>query len=198
QQEERRARPREPRRPRGAPRPGGQGGRVRDEPLARPHGAARPRLRGAGRGQPRPRLRLGPRVRGDGGGNRQERVPRRHSGAAVAPITGSAAGMGDHPTSMALFGAIMLALYQRERTGRGAKVSSSLLAGGAWANGLLIQAALCGAAFTPRRPREQALNPLANLYQCRDGRWFLLTLLREDRDWERLARAVGRPELLAD
>jgi len=118
--------------------------------------------------------------------------------APGAPPTGSVPGMGDHPSAMTLFGAIMLALYQRERTGRGAKVSSSLLSNGAWANAILIQAALSGATFVPRPPRERALNALLNLYQCRDGRWFTLTLLREEREWGRLARAIGREELLTD
>ena len=35
-----------------------------------------------------------------------------------APPSRSLPGMGDHPTGMSLFGAIMAALYQRERTGR--------------------------------------------------------------------------------
>ena len=118
--------------------------------------------------------------------------------APGAAPTGSVPGMGDHPSAMTLFGAIMLALYQRERTGRGAKVSSSLLSNGAWANAILIQAALSGATFVPRPPRERALNALLNLYRCRDGRWFTLTLLREEREWGRLARAVGREELLTD
>ena len=118
--------------------------------------------------------------------------------APGAPPAGSVPGMGDHPSAMTLFGAIMLALYQRERTGRGAKVSSSLMANGAWANAVLIQAALSGATFVPRPPRERALNALLNLYQCRDGRWFILTLLREEREWGRLARAIGREDLLTD
>ena len=118
--------------------------------------------------------------------------------APGAPPAGSVPGMGDHPSAMTLFGAVMLALYQRERTGRGAKVSSSLLSNGAWANAILIQAALSGATFVPRPPRERALNALLNLYQCRDGRWFILTLLREEREWGRLARAIGREELLTD
>ncbi len=118
--------------------------------------------------------------------------------APGAPPAGSVPGMGDHPSAMTLFGAIMLALYQRERTGRGAKVSSSLLSNGAWANAVLIQAALSGATFVPRPPRERALNALLNLYQCRDGRWFILTLLREEREWGRFARAIGREDLLTD
>ena len=48
-------------------------------------------------------------------------------------------GMGDHPTGTALFGAIMAALYQRERTGRGAMVSTSLLANGLWLNAIAVQ-----------------------------------------------------------
>jgi len=30
-------------------------------------------------------------------------------------------GIGDHPTSMSMFGAIMLGLFQRERTDKGAQ-----------------------------------------------------------------------------
>jgi crotonobetainyl-CoA:carnitine CoA-transferase CaiB-like acyl-CoA transferase len=118
--------------------------------------------------------------------------------AVDALPSGSMPGMGDHPTGMALLAGIMMALFQRERTGRGASVSTSLLANGAWANGILIQAALCGASFQPKRPRDRARNALGNLYQSRDGRWFLLTIMREEREWPRLAKAIGRPELIDD
>ena len=47
----------------------------------------------------------------------------------------SVAGMGDHPCAMALYGAIVTALYKRERTGKGSHVSSNLMANGIWANG---------------------------------------------------------------
>ena len=107
-------------------------------------------------------------------------------------------GMGDHPTGMSLFGAIMAALYQRERTGRGGMVSTSLMANGLWWNAIQVQGILCGAR-TPTRPaREDAASALANLYRCADGRWFLLNVLAEDRDWPRMVRAVERPDLLDD
>src|SRR5215472_222341 len=112
--------------------------------------------------------------------------------------SGSMPGMGDHPTAMALLAGIMMALFRRERTGRGGRVSTSLLANGAWANGILIQAHLCGATFQPKRPRNLARNALANLYHSRDGRWFLLTIMREEREWPRLAKGIGRPELVDD
>ncbi|MDB5108291.1 MAG: L-carnitine dehydratase/bile acid-inducible protein, partial [Candidatus Binatus sp.] len=47
------------------------------------------------------------------------------AGADGSPA-GPRPGIGDHPTAMSLFGAIMLGLYRRERTGRGAKVGTSL------------------------------------------------------------------------
>jgi formyl-CoA transferase len=110
----------------------------------------------------------------------------------------SVAGMGDHPCAMALFGAIVTALYRRERTGQGGHVSSNLMANGIWANGVLAQAKLCGATFPERRPRERALNAVTNHYRCRDGRWLILSLLNEDRQWPALARCLGRPDLISD
>ena len=92
----------------------------------------------------------------------------------------------------------MLALYQRERTGRGAHVGSSLIANGVWANGVWAQAALCGATFLPRPPREQSFNALACHYRCRDGGWLLLALVNEDKHWPVLAQCLGREELPSD
>ncbi|HEY5089621.1 MAG TPA: CoA transferase, partial [Polyangia bacterium] len=93
----------------------------------------------------------------------------------------SAPGMGDHPSAMGLFGAIVTALYRRERTGAGGVVHSSLLANGLWANGFFAQAALCGAKFYPRPPRDQVANAVTNTYHTRDGRWFILSMLNEER-----------------
>jgi crotonobetainyl-CoA:carnitine CoA-transferase CaiB-like acyl-CoA transferase len=110
----------------------------------------------------------------------------------------SVAGMGDHPCAMALYGAIVTALYKRERTGKGSHVASNLMANGIWANGVMAQAKLCGAKFSERRPREHALNAVTNHYKCRDGRWIILSLLNEDRQWPALARCLGREDLISD
>jgi crotonobetainyl-CoA:carnitine CoA-transferase CaiB-like acyl-CoA transferase len=110
----------------------------------------------------------------------------------------SVAGMGDHPCAMALFGAIVTALYKRERTGKGSQVRSNLMANGIWASGVLAQAKLCGASFEERRPRERALNAVTNHYKCRDGRWIILSLLNEERQWPVLAKCLGREDLIAD
>jgi crotonobetainyl-CoA:carnitine CoA-transferase CaiB-like acyl-CoA transferase len=107
-------------------------------------------------------------------------------------------GSGDHPVSLAVFGSIMLALYQRQMTGRGAKVTTSLMATGAWSNSCLIQAAMVSAKFLIRRPRFNALNPLVNQYQTRDSRRFMFCCIDTANDWGRICRAIGRPELIDD
>jgi len=114
------------------------------------------------------------------------------------PPARSVAGMGDHPCAMALYGAIVTALYQRERTGKGSHVGSNLMANGVWAAGVLTQAKLCGAKFGERQPRERAPNALTNHYRCRDGRWIILSLLNEEQQWPTLACCMGRAELITD
>ena len=117
---------------------------------------------------------------------------------ASMPPARAIAGMGDHPSGVSLFAAIALALYQRERTGRGTQVGSSLLANGLWSNAFFAQAALCGASFTPRPPREKSFNALGCYYRCGDGRWLLLSIVNEERDWPTFAACLGRADLLDD
>ena len=114
------------------------------------------------------------------------------------PPARSVPGMGDHPSGMALYGAIVTALYQRTHTGRGAHVSSHLMANGLWSNGVMVQAKLCGASISERPPRDQVPNALSNHYRCRDGRWLILSILREDRQWSVFAKCIGRDDLVAD
>jgi len=109
-----------------------------------------------------------------------------------------AGGAGDHPTALALFGAVTLALFARERTGRGLKVGTSLLAAGAWANAWNIQAELCGATFPPKLPRAQARSFGAVYYRTRDSRMLKLALVNPEKLWPRFCRAVERPDFMTD
>ena len=107
-------------------------------------------------------------------------------------------GLGDQPSGVTLYAAIVSALYRRERTGRGGKVSASLLAGGLWANSLMVQAKLCGTALPPRQPRENASNACVNTYRCRDGRWFNVMILNEARQFRALLSVLGCEDLAND
>jgi len=114
------------------------------------------------------------------------------------PPAPPAGGVGDHATAMTLFGAIMLALYRREKTGVGEMVSTSLAATGAWANGLQLAGVLAGHDVTQRRNREGWSNPFSNVYTTGDGRHVMIALAVPKQEWPRLVRALGRAEWLED
>ena len=111
----------------------------------------------------------------------------------------SAPGMGDHPTSMALFGGIMAGLYRRQISGEGAHVHTSLMANGAWAHSMMIQGALVGFDYYEQRDPEDIKNtPLATMYETSDGRTVLLSILNPAKEWPKLARAVGHRDWVGD
>jgi crotonobetainyl-CoA:carnitine CoA-transferase CaiB-like acyl-CoA transferase len=110
----------------------------------------------------------------------------------------SPAGFGDHPTSMALFGGIMLGLYRRQISGQGMNLATSLMANGAWANACAIQAALLGVEFLPKWSRSSTVNPIVNHYVTRDGERFITCCLDPKKDWPNLCRALDRAELIDD
>ena len=117
---------------------------------------------------------------------------------ADAEPSQSPAGFGDHPTSMAVFGGIMLGLYRRQITGQGMNLSTSLMANGAWANACGIQAALVGARFLPKWTRSTTVNPIVNHYVTRDHQRFITCCLDPRNDWPRLCRALGCAEMIHD
>lgn len=106
-------------------------------------------------------------------------------------------GMGDHPTAMAMYGAIVTALYKRQLTGKGSEVATSLLANGLWANGCQVQAALCGYELMERPPRG-ARGALNEMFRTRDDRYFIIASTNPARDWPLLAKAVGHADWLTD
>ncbi len=107
-------------------------------------------------------------------------------------------GQGDRVSGMTLFGAIMLALFMRERTGQGDLVTSNLYANGLWSNGVGAQAALLGAFLPPRPPHDRPRNAITNIYQTKDERWIQLTIVMEDRHWPLFADLIDRRDLLTD
>jgi formyl-CoA transferase len=113
-----------------------------------------------------------------------------------APPTVPVTGSGDYATAMGIYGAIVTALYHRERTGQGASVGTSLLAAGVWAAGNFVAGALAGGASYGLHNPSAPTNPLMNPYQSSDGRWFLL--VGTPAHWPAVARAVEHPELLED
>jgi formyl-CoA transferase len=115
---------------------------------------------------------------------------------AGAPPTWPVAGSGDNATAVGLYSAIVTALYRRERTGKGAYVTTSLLAQGVWAASVSIQGALADAKFYGLHDRKNPANAAMNVYQAADGTWFVLIIMSDK--LAAVAQAIGRPDLLTD
>ncbi len=107
-------------------------------------------------------------------------------------------GAGDHPSGMTLFAGIMTALYRRQQTNVGCKVSSSLLANGTWANATMLQAQLSHAEFQEKRPRENAYSFTVLHYRSRDGRLLKMGIVNVEKDWRPFCEAIARLDLLDD
>jgi len=116
---------------------------------------------------------------------------------AGSPPTLPIPGIGDHATATTLYAAIVTALYVREKTGKGAHVTTSLIANGIWAAGAWVEGGLNGGTFFPQHDRKRPPNALLNPYLTADGRWLLLVAAQR-KDWPLFARAIGRPELVED
>lgn len=107
--------------------------------------------------------------------------------------------VGDHTTSLATLSGILAALFERERTGEGKLVETSLLRTGIFALGSDMAIQLFLGRVGSTQPRAQAISPLNNFYQTADGNWIvLLTRHAGSQDWIRLIRAIGRPEFETD
>jgi crotonobetainyl-CoA:carnitine CoA-transferase CaiB-like acyl-CoA transferase len=111
---------------------------------------------------------------------------------------GLRSGMGDHQTGMTLVAGIMAKLFERERSGQGGLVSTSLLRTGmysiAWDFGIQLR-------FDRRestKSRERTRAPLINSYRAGDDRVFWLICLEADRHWPKVLTALGRLDLIDD
>jgi crotonobetainyl-CoA:carnitine CoA-transferase CaiB-like acyl-CoA transferase len=106
--------------------------------------------------------------------------------------------MGDHITSMATVSAILAAVFERQRTGEGRLVETSLLRTGVYSIGSDMAIQLRFGKLASTRPRHAAVNPLANFFKTADERWICLLVRTGGTDWPQIAAAVGHPEWVDD
>tara|TARA_R110000787_G_scaffold33575_4_gene87880 strand:+ start:3319 stop:4533 length:1215 start_codon:yes stop_codon:yes gene_type:complete len=109
-----------------------------------------------------------------------------------------AIAMGDHPSAMTMYAGVMTGLYQRERTGKGSKVYSSLMANGLWAAASNLSGVLAGTAPAKRMNVSGPGNALVNHYQTRDDRWLSIIVLQEEKNWPYFIKAIDRADLAED
>ena len=107
-------------------------------------------------------------------------------------------GFGDHITALATVSAILAGLYEREQTGKGRLVQTSLLATGVYTVGSDLAVQLRFGRLASNRPRSQSMNPLSNFYRSSDDRWFVHNPRRGNQDWPAFATIAGRADLIED
>ncbi len=113
-------------------------------------------------------------------------------GQADGPPTWLGVAAGDIVTGMLAAYAILLALYERERTGRGQFLDVSMYdAMIGLAERSVTAYSLTGHVL--ERGREPYMAPWGP-FACRDG-WIALIVATEN-DWERFCQAIGRPDLV--
>lgn len=109
----------------------------------------------------------------------------------------SPAGFGDLAVGSILCGGISAALLQREKTGKGEKVSISLFGAAVWLAGLMITATQ--SRYQNKYPKERLEgNPMVIPYRTKDKEWIFLSVLDYDRYWPALCKVIEREDLLTD
>lgn len=107
-------------------------------------------------------------------------------------------GMGDHPTSVTLYAGIVTALLNRERTGEGSMVHTSLLANGLWSVASIAQGALAGGDMPKFRETNSVTGTIGRVYKTRDERWLQMTMVRTEEQLMMLFAAMDAMHLLQD
>jgi crotonobetainyl-CoA:carnitine CoA-transferase CaiB-like acyl-CoA transferase len=103
---------------------------------------------------------------------------------------------GDLLTAAMIAGGIGTALYQREKTGKGQKVSVSLYSMGLYAMTYPMFTVQTGGSF-PITRREPEL-PMMDTFKCKDGNWFFMANVDHEKHYNDLMRALGREDLVDD
>jgi formyl-CoA transferase len=105
-------------------------------------------------------------------------------------------GMGDHPSAVTLYAAIVTALLKKERTGEGSMVHTSLLANGLWSATCVAQAGFSGGDYTNYRGYRSQHRYPDTIYRTSDDRFFKFTMIREK--FDAFIRCLELDEVLDD
>src|SRR5438309_1711662 len=110
-----------------------------------------------------------------------------------------APAFGDSIGGMNIAGAIMGALFYRERTGEATTVDVSLLHTGLWSMGAAMALSLqLERGWAPPALGQPTGNPLVSNYRTKDDRFVALCCLQAAKYWPEACRVMGRPELADD
>jgi crotonobetainyl-CoA:carnitine CoA-transferase CaiB-like acyl-CoA transferase len=107
-------------------------------------------------------------------------------------------GLGDELGGLMSAWGVCLALYAREKTGKGQLVDTSLMGSVVAMLGHLISGTSMLKQEFPRFVRANAGNPLYCHYRCKDDKWLAIAHLDPDRWWAKVCGALGAENLTND
>lgn len=103
---------------------------------------------------------------------------------------------GDYQVGMTLAAGICAALYEREKTGKGDHVYTSLFHQAIWAMSVPIMSAQYGNEYP--KTRMEVANPFNNTYRTSDDRWLIICVPDYDVYFEKMMTLFDRKDLFTD
>ena len=107
-------------------------------------------------------------------------------------------GLGDELGGLMSAWGVTLALFAREKTGKGQVVDTSLMGSVVAMLGHLISGTAMLKQEFPRFVRTNMGNAMYNHYCCKDGKWLAIAHLDPDRWWPKVCGALGLEKLIND
>jgi crotonobetainyl-CoA:carnitine CoA-transferase CaiB-like acyl-CoA transferase len=107
-------------------------------------------------------------------------------------------GLGDELGGLICAWGVSLALFARERTGKGQLVDTSLMGSVVAMIGQLMSGTAMLKQEFPRFVRTKMGNPMYNHYCCKDNKWIAIAHLDPDRWWSKVCGALGVESLIND
>ena len=105
-------------------------------------------------------------------------------------------GFGDFQVAMSLASGICAALYSREKTGKGDKVTVGLHHAAVYALSTGVISAQYGNQYP--KSRKEVPNPFNNVFRTSDEKWVVICCPEYDRDYEKIMTLIGRPDLVGN
>lgn len=106
-------------------------------------------------------------------------------------------GFGDHTTALCTLSAILAALHERNATGKGRLVETSLIRAAAYAIGWDLSVQLRYGEVVTAQPRDERPNAISGYFRTADDRWVCI-LPRDLECFTKMMIVIDRPEILAD
>jgi crotonobetainyl-CoA:carnitine CoA-transferase CaiB-like acyl-CoA transferase len=108
----------------------------------------------------------------------------------------TAAGFGDHYAGISLAAGIMAALYKKQKTGEGDKVTVSLFHTALYGMGMMVTTSQYGNEMPISRAEPNS--PLMTTYRCKDDKWLQLALIQYNKWLPKFCDVINRKDIMED